>query len=198
MKIGDNKRGIELLEQAHTKSQTVVGANNYETLFFAVELGREYRESGQLGKAESMLKSSLDLVRANYGADLPVFRKNLAELGLLYWNQRRYTESVPIYEEALQISQDHFGNGNDITIRTAIDLGLNYRDAGQFAKAQATIDQWLPIARASLDTHSSKFQLVVEDAISIYNSLNQCGASAAWLSEYFGISMVRSSVPTMA
>jgi tetratricopeptide (TPR) repeat protein len=102
-------------------------------------------------RAEKFLRELLATQIAERGTDHLDTLDTLQNLASLYWRLKRFTESVPLYEQELEARRKRPADDPVAILTTAFNLAVNYCDAGRVAEATRVIDEWLPRARARLD-----------------------------------------------
>ncbi len=94
-----------------------------------IDLGRFYRNQGDLAKAEAALKDVLEINPKNHYAYL--------ELGLLYKDQKRYIEAKEFFEKTLEL--------NPTNPAAYAGLGWLYKNQGRYAESEAFFKKSLQI-----------------------------------------------------
>jgi serine/threonine protein kinase len=62
-------------------------------------------------------------------------------LGVLYWRMKQFGQSIPIFERNWAARRKARGESHPETLSTQINLGVNYRDAGQLTEAIRLLEQ---------------------------------------------------------
>lgn len=62
-------------------------------------------------------------------------------LGVSCWRQRQFEKAINVYSKALVQKENLLGRKNISTLRTVLNLGVNYKDAGQFDLAIPLLEE---------------------------------------------------------
>src|SRR5262249_52418140 len=90
-------------------------------------------------------------------------------------------KSVPLFAETLKRRRDRLGEKHSATILAAINLGVNYFDAGRVKDSVAIFDEWLPRAQNALGTEDAITQFGFSAAFRTYEQVKQYAQVAkAW------------------
>ena len=63
------------------------------------------------------------------------------DLALAYWRVKQLDKSIPIFEDTLNRMQTKLGRQHPETLKTAANLGVNYKDAGRLAEALPLLEE---------------------------------------------------------
>lgn len=111
-----------------------------------------YARSGSYGLAEPLAKRLLDADTKRFGQlpDEPTMVKNLQHLALLYQEQGRLEDALPMLTRALALEERAAGAGHpDVATALSLLAGLQVR-RGQYADAEAHYRRALVIDEAAL------------------------------------------------
>src|SRR5262249_43666039 len=113
----------------------------------------EGEEGGGLGK-DVTLRQAIDAARAAVGTtfqDRPVVEASILRvLGDTYWYLGECAASLPLFERALELRQQHLGPEHPDTLQTMHDLAVAYGSVGQFERSFALFERTLKLRRARL------------------------------------------------
>jgi tetratricopeptide (TPR) repeat protein len=90
-------------------------------------------------------------------------------LGVRYWREKRYQDSVPLFEDLLKAFRNKIGEEAPETFRTAFNLAMNYCDAGRPLDAIALINHWLPRSRHKLNLDDPIMKFGIDAALYIFD-----------------------------
>jgi eukaryotic-like serine/threonine-protein kinase len=124
---GDDEAGpsadlkvVSILDKAVKQTQGLTADPKTQADFYE-SLGTVYESLGDMGRADSLLRSALDLDRSVYGLDNEHVAGTLIKIGALREEQDRLAESEKLYREALAMSKRHL-SPNDMQVIGAIML----------------------------------------------------------------------------
>jgi tetratricopeptide (TPR) repeat protein len=63
------------------------------------------------------------------------------DLAVTYWKAKQLDKSIPRFEETLQRQEAKLGRNHPDTLRTAANLGVNYKDAGRLKEAIPLLEE---------------------------------------------------------
>ncbi len=119
--------------------------NSQEHATILNNLGGVYKRTGQLEKAESLYKESLDIQKKLLIKDDPMLAGILNNLAGIYNLQGQYEKAKPLYEEALTMDTKIFGKDHPETATDMNNLGAVYEFQGDYGEAESYYRQALNI-----------------------------------------------------
>jgi tetratricopeptide (TPR) repeat protein len=99
---------------------------------------------GRRGEAEKEFALTIAAERKSLGADHPELAATLIDLGLLYVNERKYTEADASFAEALRIYRPLHHADTSSALRL---LGVSLMNQERFPEAQQRFEEALAVAR---------------------------------------------------
>jgi tetratricopeptide (TPR) repeat protein len=87
-------------------------------------LGAAMAAEARFGEGERVLQQALDLDRS--GDDLLAIARSLAALASADMRQKRFSEALPLIEEAASIDEDHLAGAHPLIAEDFHDLGVIY------------------------------------------------------------------------
>ena len=113
-------------------------------------IGDNYVRLGNFDKGEELLNEAIDLHEpSNLISIERTYINNLNRIGLVYLRTGRYKKAKTAYLEALATSRNVFGPESQIAIDIYVNLGLVYRDMGQYLKSREYYNTALILADSS-------------------------------------------------
>jgi eukaryotic-like serine/threonine-protein kinase len=133
-------RVVTLLDKGVKDTQALTAdpkaqADLYQTL------GTVYESLGQLDRADSLLKSALDLQRSIYGPDHEHVADTLLRTAILRQDQGQLGESEKLIREALAMDQRHLPPDDPAVLTGTILLGRIMEQRGAYDQAIATLNE---------------------------------------------------------
>ncbi len=98
------------------------GENNYSTAKTTLNIGGVYRLTKQYDLASQSLYKAYNIIKNLFGEDHRNMILIHKELGLLYEQQKQYEKANTFYKKNLDIALKSFGNKNQITSESYIDV----------------------------------------------------------------------------
>jgi serine/threonine protein kinase/Tfp pilus assembly protein PilF len=170
--VGRVEEALDLVDEWLPRGRDKYGLA-HPKMRFGVEVahslyGRAATPAGEAvapDRAVAFFEDLLAAQTAELGADDADTLYTTGTLGTLYWRLKRYTKSVPLFEQELKARRKKPEDTDDRTLFAAFNLAVNYCDAGRAPEALRVIDEWLPraFAQVDLDHRAMKFGLVAAD-----------------------------------
>jgi serine/threonine protein kinase/tetratricopeptide (TPR) repeat protein len=156
----DSLRVVALLDRGVQEAQLLNGepeiqAELYETL------GTLYQKLGKLDQANTLLNSSLQERKSQYGADAAPVAESLVALGLLRADQAQLPEAEKLVREGLAMSKRHLPPNHPAVAKATAALGLVLEDRGSYDEAIKTLEE-------AVRLQSAKGSATPEVAASLY------------------------------
>jgi hypothetical protein len=105
-----------------------------------LNLPRAYQNAGRTADALRWCEE-ISARLARTGPDDPTLLGPWDSLGVLYWRMKQLDKSIPIFERNWAARRKARGESHEETLRTQINLGVNYRDAGRLEDAIRLLGQ---------------------------------------------------------
>jgi serine/threonine-protein kinase len=133
-------RVVTLLDKGVKDTQALtadpkVQADLYQTL------GTVYESMGQLERADSLLKSALDLHRSAFGSDHEEVAGTLLRIGVLRQDDGKPEESEKLIREALAMYRRHLRQDDTAVVDATILLGRILEQRGDYDQATRTLNE---------------------------------------------------------
>jgi tetratricopeptide (TPR) repeat protein len=93
----------------------------------------------------------------------------------------RFDEAIPLFVEKLGVQKARLGIAHADTIRTAFNLGANYRQAGRLEDALALFDEWLARALDVLPPNHPAFGYGLDQGLQTYERAGRCDKAEPFL-----------------
>jgi serine/threonine-protein kinase len=130
--------------------EPTVQAELYQTL------GGIYQQLGNLGRADSLLRASLDERRRVLGRNHPDVAASLVALGLLRNAQAAYDEAERLVREGLAMNRRLLGPNHPAVARATAALGRVLEDRGSYDQAIAVLQE--AVRLSATDSASPDFR----------------------------------------
>ncbi|HLR32587.1 MAG TPA: tetratricopeptide repeat protein, partial [Fodinibius sp.] len=105
---------------------------------------------GEFVKGEELLNEAIDLHESsNLNSVERTYINNLSRLGLVYLRTGRDEKAKAAYLKALEASRNAFGPKSQLAVDIYVNLGLVYRDIGQYLKSREYYNTALTLADSS-------------------------------------------------
>ena len=137
----------ELLEQGRRRMDTALADQPEVQAELLDVLGTIYRDLAWLPQADTMLRRSVALSRAVYGAGDPIVAGRLTDLGTVLVAQGRTDDAQPVLEEALRIRRRALGPRHPEVAVTLSSLALALKGGGDQVRAEALYREAISISR---------------------------------------------------
>jgi tetratricopeptide (TPR) repeat protein len=124
-------------------------------------------------RAEEFFQELLAAQTAELGADNRSTLATMSGLAGLYWRQKRFADSVPLFEQELAMRRNRWGDDDKANLVTAFNLVVNYCDGGRGESAALLVDEWLPRARDTLNFDDMTMQFAVAASLHAYKTLGK-------------------------
>jgi tetratricopeptide (TPR) repeat protein len=102
------------------------------------------RAAGRHREAVSLAKRMVRLAQTSYADKPGILADSLSNLGLIYWEQGRYAEAEPLYQQSLRIYEalgpEHYGVAYVLN-----NLANLYKDQSKYAEAERLYQRALRI-----------------------------------------------------
>ena len=140
---------VDAMKTAHEIQAKQYGADNFVTIMTLGALGNVYRQSGQLGQAQTLLEQSRLEMAENHpkSAQLVIVTVNLADV---YRSRREYKMAEALLAEARSLRDDHNLRKNPWDIVTMNGaMGRLYVETGRCEDAVTVLSEALDIQHAA-------------------------------------------------
>jgi tetratricopeptide (TPR) repeat protein len=128
-------------------------------------------ESGDGGRAESLMLRSLKMLEDAEGPSSPDVAAILSDLGAIYENRSDYTRAERLYKKAVNIIMMALGDGTDVQelrLRSLSNLGRIHRTMGEYYKAEMLFLQAITIADQSFGVGSLQMAAALNNLGMLY------------------------------
>jgi tetratricopeptide (TPR) repeat protein len=169
--IGNREPVIEILTQAITANRRTGSAR--ERAILAVCLARILLEGRRYVEAESVLLEAQSGAAGLKIVDPVVLAELLSGLGVLRFNQRRYSESVDLYLESVRLFQGAVGDRHPSLVAQLNNLGLSYFKLGRLNDAELTLRRANVICGDTLGEDHATCGVVLEGYAVVLRKLNR-------------------------
>ena len=141
--MGFTRSGVSVL----LFTTVAAAAGQQETAFEWNERGVAAGMRGDFGEAEQDYRQALGLWRSLGPAYTGHTATTLYNLGQTFVGEGRWRESIPIFQEALDLDRQSFGVRHSRTLGTLNTLGRVYMVTGDLNRSDAVLLEALPIER---------------------------------------------------
>jgi CHAT domain-containing protein/Tfp pilus assembly protein PilF len=125
----------------------LLGKNHPDYAQSLGNLGLLYRRMGDYPKADSLIRSSLEIKKRALGEHHPAYARSLNDLAGLYQDMADYVRSEPLFRQALEIRGELLGKNHTEYAASLNDLGLLYQALDDYAKAEPLLRHSLEITK---------------------------------------------------
>jgi len=132
-------------ERAVASARVIFGADHERTASALSTVGGMLRHTGQLDRAEGMLREAYAIGQRNYGQARPAVVNNLA---LLMETRGNLVEAESVQTEALNLAEAYYGRDSAASARYRRNLGLIQAWRGDWEQALSNLTQALNIHQA--------------------------------------------------
>ena len=148
--LGDDDRGVELLQQSLDLRLTHAGEGSAEVADSRNRLGNVLRRFGRLVEAEPLLVEALRWREANGPVDYDL-ADSYNDVGLLQNDLGHYEQAVETLSRAIELHRQYDGPATSNVAASLHNLSLAYRRLGQMDQAAAAAEESLAIKQAAED-----------------------------------------------
>jgi tetratricopeptide (TPR) repeat protein len=168
----------------------------------AIDYGRgaaaeTYRKAGRLPEALQLMEQVWTELKTRPGSDNEDTLTVMNQLAVLYWSTHQLDKSVPLFEQTLQGRLKILSEAHRETIRTAFNLGVNYRDAGRLDDALRIFDDWLVRAASALPPEHSVRQFGRSAGVKTYATAGKHDKAESLLRETANVAKHQSGADSM-
>jgi CHAT domain-containing protein len=111
---------------------------------------QEFRARGNYAAGEAEARKFEQGVKAKFGVDHRKYADALTNLAILYHDQGKYAEAIPLLQRALTIREAKLGKDHPAVAQTLNNLALAYQEQGKYAEAISLYQRALAIMEAKL------------------------------------------------
>jgi len=160
--IGRVDEGAPLVERGYRMQEALLGPDHRHTLRYAVGMARTFAETGQVARADSLLRDNLARRREAYGEGIEVARTRL-ELGKLFAEEGRVDDAIAELEAAAAAYRAARGDDHPETASVLHELSLTLTRAGRVDRARSLHDRLMPVLIASFGPDAPRIAEVREE-----------------------------------
>jgi len=147
---GEYAEAEKLLRASLAATRKLAGPETSTTARHLARIGRLLVRTGRLGEAEPYFADARRIQEATVGALHPQTADTVASWAELRAAQKRYEESVTLYETAIATDRRIFPAGHPQTATHLLGLGLVLMHHGDAARAQSLVGEALQVRRRFL------------------------------------------------
>jgi tetratricopeptide (TPR) repeat protein len=166
----------ELIQQIEER-----GEKNSSLATLYSRLGELYKRRLERGEAQDYRKEQ-DLAieyfikAAELQKELGLERDlatSLHNIGLLYYDQGRYSEAEPLYKQALELRKHLFGEEDLDVAQSLNNLAELYQDQGRYQEAELLYQQALELRKRLLGDNHPDFAMSLGNLAELYRSIGR-------------------------
>lgn len=168
---------LKLYQESLVILETTFGKGSAESATTVSQIAETYREMGDLGQAETSLKTEVQSLEAGTtdGAQLG---SSLTDLALIYREQDRFDEAIDAFKKAQAALEKSSGRDSEEVGNVLNNLGKVYAAAGKLPEAQAAFAEALRIRQATLDPADLSIATTLRSYAQVLKKLNQSDQAA--------------------
>lgn len=145
-----------------------------EALSAAAELGVLYQRLGNVGEAEDLIRTVLEIRTETLGEDHPASLSSLNQLADFLFFQGRIDEVEPLDRKTLEIRRRVLGDDHPDTLRSLNGLAATYFSQGRYQEAAPLFEEGLEVRRRKLgDSHPDTLMLA-NNLAACYLEMGRC------------------------
>jgi tetratricopeptide (TPR) repeat protein/predicted Ser/Thr protein kinase len=186
---GDLRRARAELEQLMPRIERSLGTHHRNFAAVLGNLGYLRLELGEYDGVEQQLKRSIEIYQRLYGPDHGSINNRRIALGLLYQHTGRLSESMAMFEHAIDSERRVNGRAGDRLLEAHALWGMaeTLRSRGDFDQALQTLQATLDMRRKLAGTSHDDYAQAVQAFGELQLELGNLTAAAPALSEALAI-----------
>lgn len=169
--IGNREPAIEILNQAIAANRRIGSAR--EQAMLGACLARILLDGRRYVEAESVLLQAQSGAAGLKTIDPKLLAELLDGLGMVRFNQRRYSESLDLFLESLRLSEQAMGDQHPSLVGKLNNLGLSYFKLGRLNDAELTLRRANVVCANTLGEDHATCGVVLEAYAVVLRKLNR-------------------------
>jgi eukaryotic-like serine/threonine-protein kinase len=132
---GSSLSALDLLEKGIERAETLQDQPLLQAEMYSV-IGKSFRSMNRPNSAIPLLKSALEIQRANVENDHEEIANTLNTLGSVYWSDSKMEQARPYLSEALEMRRRLYGNNHPDVFTSMNNYALVLKDLGEPEEAE--------------------------------------------------------------
>ena len=187
LSIGLYDSAEPLLSDALNLGDSVWGRQTSETAEILFNLAELARLRSNYAHSESLHREVLSIRESSPSLDRPAVANSLHALGLTLYYQGKYDAVAPLYNRALEIYADEFGEESEQVAGIYSSLGSLMHTTNKYDEAEAYFKRSLPIYRKLFGTYHPKIASNLNNLAIVYDEVGQLDAAKSVYEESIAV-----------